>query len=109
MLKLIDMPTCAGVKQQLWGLRMRIGATCAPQDVVKSSRDADSARIGTITSVMQQDGDAFALAYLKCKQGGQKVELQGTQVYINGEPAKVRPCHSFGNGREFVDGACHES
>jgi folate-binding protein YgfZ len=82
--------TGAGVKQQLWGLRLRLGATCAPQDAVMSSGGQQGKKIGIVTSVVVQDGTAFALAYLKCKRRGQQVEVEGTQVYVNGEPAKAR-------------------
>lgn len=82
----------AGVKQQLWGFRLREGKTCAVgDDVMDGSR-----KLGTITSVTEvgarpdAKGQAFALAYLRSRQNGAPVDLEGKQVAIAGVPAKVR-------------------
>lgn len=85
----------AGEKQQLWGLRLREGATCAPQDVIMSDRGAEATKLGVVTSAVDQRGKSFALGYLRCRRKGQPERLEGAQVYVNGEPTKVG-CHALG-------------
>lgn len=77
---------CAGVKQQLWGLRLRAGCTCAVGDIVE---DTGGRRLGSVTSITAIGGGMHALAYLKCKEGGAQVSLEGIQVLVNSIPAKV--------------------
>ena len=54
-----------------------------------SGRNSEATKVGVVTSVATHDSNTIALAYLKCKKKGVQVPLQGTQVYINGQPAKV--------------------
>jgi hypothetical protein len=79
-----------GVKQQLWGLRLRRGFTCKGGDVITDAKvESNAKKIGTVTSVAAAKEVNFALGYLKCKRRGQQVDLEGSQVYINGDPVKV--------------------
>lgn len=55
-----------------------------------SSSGEEGKKVGVVTSVVVQDETAFALAYLKCKRRGEQVAVEGTQVSVNGEPAKAR-------------------
>eukprot|EP00192_Tetraselmis_astigmatica_P005817 CAMPEP_0117671772 /NCGR_PEP_ID=MMETSP0804-20121206/13530_1 /TAXON_ID=1074897 /ORGANISM="Tetraselmis astigmatica, Strain CCMP880" /LENGTH=452 /DNA_ID=CAMNT_0005480291 /DNA_START=414 /DNA_END=1773 /DNA_ORIENTATION=+ len=74
------------VKQQLWGLEM--ATRCAPGDIVT---DADGNKLGTVTSVTTRvdNGTTVALAYLRCKSKGGKVEVGGIYVTVNGVTAQV--------------------
>jgi hypothetical protein len=79
-----------GVKQQLWGLRLRQDSTCKAGDVIMDAKaESDAKKIGTVTSVAAAKEVNFALGYLKCKRRGQQVDLEGSQAYINGDPVKV--------------------
>ena len=80
----------AGVKQQLWGLRLREGATCAVGSTIAESSAPDAKRLGTITSAVSAKAGYFALGYVRCKRAGEQIDLEGQQVYVGGEPAKVR-------------------
>lgn len=75
-----------GVKQQLWGLRLRQGQSCSTGDVVSSG---DGRRLGKVTSVISDSDFCFALAYLRCRDAGALVDLQDSQVMVNGALAKV--------------------
>lgn len=78
------------MKQQLWGLRLREGATCSPGSVIADSNAADAKRLGAVTSAVTAKAGPFALGYVRCKRGGEQAALEGEQVFIDGEPAKVR-------------------
>ena len=43
--------------------------------------------MGRVTSV--SNANEFALAYLRCKRSGMQVDLEGEQVVVAGQPAKV--------------------
>ena len=76
----------AAVKQRLWRLRLRAGTTCASQDAVTNS---SGAKIGFVTSVATVEGTTFALAYLKSKVDGERVEWEGVQVQVGEAFSKV--------------------
>jgi deoxycytidylate deaminase len=56
---------------------------------VRASKEAEADKVGTVTSVVRLQDKVFALAYLRCKKKGEQVELQGKQLYVDGEPCKV--------------------
>jgi hypothetical protein len=51
--------------------------------------ESNTKKIGKVTSVAVTKEGTFALGYLKCKRQGHQVDLQGLQVYVNGDPVKV--------------------
>ena len=97
----------AGEKQQLWGLRLRQGETCSVGDAVLASAEADARRLGAVTSTVQQKDGSFALAYLRSKKKGAQVALEGSQVFIKGQPAKVRTPASRKTGKRECPAACN--
>ena len=73
------------VKQQLWGLELsqpcELGARI----------QRGSKRLGQLTSVTQTlGGDHFGLGYLRCREGGAQVDLEGLDVTVGGVEAKVK-------------------
>ena len=89
-------------KTELWGLRLQYGASCKPGDEVT---DADGARLGTVTSVATDEkGFCWALGYLRCRAGGERVELEGTKVRVGEANAYVEPLEFLGP-RDLAEGS----
>ncbi|MCD8486376.1 MAG: folate-binding protein [Desertifilum sp.] len=64
--------TYKGVKQQLWGVRLKTYAE--PGSLITAGEE----KVGTLTSIMQTDKDYIGLAYIRTKAGG-----AGLQVKVN--------------------------
>lgn len=58
-----------------------------PQDDVTNS---DGAKVGFVTSSADIEGTTFALAYLKSKVNGERVEWEGAQVQVGEVLCKVK-------------------
>ena len=70
--------TYKGVKKRLWGLKLT--GIAAPGAVIS----AEGAKVGRLTSVVEMEGSAIALAYLRTKAGG-----EGSSVEVEGEPGET--------------------
>ncbi len=94
------------LRRQLWGLDL--AAPAAVGDAVflaaELAADAGAKAIGAITSYVDApDGRHAALAYLRCRRGGEALELEGIAVVAGGSAGRVvaLPCAT----RAFEDGA----
>jgi folate-binding protein YgfZ len=94
------------LRRQLWGLDL--AAPAAVGDAVflaaELAADTGAKAIGTITSYVDApDGRHAALAYLRCRRGGEAIELEGVAVVVDGSAGRVMalPCAT----RAFEDDA----
>lgn len=69
------LDTYNGVKQQLWGVRLdqlaEVGTTVTVED----------AKVGTLTSVVETQSGAIALAYIRTKAGGAGLEVKAGESH----------------------------
>jgi hypothetical protein len=75
------------VRQELWGLALE--APCSVGDDVMAV-GGEGKRLGTVTSYVDTpDRRHRALAYLRCRAGGERVGLEGTVVEVAGVRGRV--------------------
>lgn len=73
------------VKQELWGLSLQ-----APVSAGDEVKKLDGTKLGVVTSAVDvPTGGHRALAYLKCKSGSGRVQLQDIEVDVQGVRGRV--------------------
>lgn len=64
------LDTYKGVKQQLWGIRLK--SIAAPGTIIRIGDE----KVGTLTSLTETDQGTFGLAYIRTKAGGAGLHVQ---------------------------------